>query len=77
MVCRQFKIYIPSFSCTCSYETISHMNEVNAESPYDNFKALSIFITKLLDFKVWTNYTIVRDFCSKTGPTMCHENNFN
>ena len=27
-------------------------------------KALSIFITKLLDFKVWTNYT-KRYFCSK------------
>ena len=35
MVCRKFKIYIspPSFSCVCSYETISHMNEVKAESP--------------------------------------------
>ena len=33
MVCRKFKIYISSFSCTCSYETISHMNEVKAESP--------------------------------------------
>ncbi len=32
MVCRKFKIYILSFSCTCSYETISHMNEVKAES---------------------------------------------
>ena len=30
MVCRKFKIYIPAFSYTCSYETISHMNEVNA-----------------------------------------------
>ena len=29
MVCRKFKIYIPAFSYTCSYETISHMNEVN------------------------------------------------
>ena len=27
MVCRKFKIYIPAFSYTCSYETISHMNE--------------------------------------------------
>ena len=33
MVCRKFKIYISSFSCMCSYETISHMNEVKAESP--------------------------------------------
>ena len=31
--------------------------------------------SKLLDFKVWKNYT-VRDFCSKTDPTMCHENHF-
>ena len=29
MVCRKFKIYISAFSCTCSYETISRMNEVN------------------------------------------------
>ena len=28
MVCRKLKIYISSFSCTCSYETISHMNEI-------------------------------------------------
>ena len=40
------------------------------------FKALSIFIAKLLDFKVWKNYTL-RDFCSQTGPTKCHENYFN
>ena len=33
MVCHKFKIYIWSFSCTCSYETISHMHEVKAESP--------------------------------------------
>ena len=33
MVCRKFKIYISSFSRTCSYESISHMNEVKAESP--------------------------------------------
>ena len=33
MVCRKFKIYISSFSCTRSYETFSHMNEVNVESP--------------------------------------------
>ena len=32
MVSRKFKIYVSSFSCTCSYETISHMNEVKAES---------------------------------------------
>ena len=32
VVCRKFKRYIPAFSCTCSYETISHMTEVNAES---------------------------------------------
>ena len=31
--CRKFKIFISSFSFTCSYETISHMNEVKAESP--------------------------------------------
>ena len=24
----------------------------------------------------WENYTI-RNVCSETGPTMCHENNFN
>ena len=35
-----------------------------------------IFIAKLLDFEVWKKYTL-RDFCSQTGPTMCHENNFN
>ena len=40
------------------------------------FKALSIFITKLFDFKLWTNYTIC-DFCSETGSRMCHDNNFN
>ena len=35
MVCRKLKIYtISSFSCTCSYGTISHMNEVKAESPF-------------------------------------------
>ena len=86
MVCHKFKIYIPAFSCTCSYETISHMNEVNAEHPSTRYSKHittisklypdSIFITKLLDFKVWKNYN-VRDFCSKTDPTICHENNVN
>ena len=32
-VCPKCKTYISSCSCTCSYETISHMNEVKAESP--------------------------------------------
>ena len=32
MASRKFKIYVSSFSCTCSYETISRMNEVKAES---------------------------------------------
>ena len=41
-----------------------------------SFKALSIFFAKLLDFKVWKKY-ILRNFCSQTGPTMCHGNNFN
>ncbi len=30
-----------------------------------NFKALSIFFAKLLDFKVWKQYTL-RNFCSQT-----------
>ena len=57
------------------------MNEAKPESLHifyskHNFKALSIFMAKLMDFKVLKNYTL-RDFCSQTGPTMCHENNFN
>ena len=81
MVCRKFKIYISSFSCTCSYEAISHMNESNLHDIVGPkhmpiISKLSIFIAKLLDLKVWKNYTI-RDFCSQTGPTMYHENNFN
>ena len=32
VVCRKLKIYLSSFSCSHGYETISHMNEVEAES---------------------------------------------
>ena len=77
MVCRKFKIYISSFHVHLAMKPFHiHMNEAKAHRHAYNFKALSIFFAKLLDFKVWKNYTL-RNFCSQTGPTMCHGNNFN
>ena len=47
MVCRKFKIFISSFSCTYSYETISHMNEMKAESPSTWYSKYIPIISKL------------------------------
>ncbi len=58
MVCRKFKIYILSFSCTCSYECISHMNEAKAESPSTWYSKHMPIISKLYPYSLpsyWTS----------------------
>ena len=85
MISRKFKIYICNFHVHVAMKPFRiwtkwkqnpHLHDIVNINYAQNFKALSIFITKLLNFKVWKNYTI-HDFCSGTGPTMCHEHNFN
>ena len=55
MVCRKFKIYI--FSCTCSYETISHMNEVNTEPPSTLYSKHIPQISKLYPYSLQSYWT--------------------
>ena len=57
MVCRKFKIYISSFSCTCSYETISHMNEVKAETPSTLYSKHMPRISKLYPYSLQSYWT--------------------
>ena len=57
MVCRKFKIYIPAFSYTCSYETISHMNEVNAEPPSTWYSKHIPQISKLYPYSLQSYWT--------------------
>ena len=72
MVCRKYKIYVSAYERSegrISIYMITHMPIISKLYPY------SLIITQLLEFKGCENYTI-RDFCSDTGPTMCHENIF-
>ena len=57
MVCRTFKIYISSFSCTCSYETISHMNEAKAKSPSTWYSKHMPTISKLYPYWLQSYWT--------------------
>ena len=57
MVCRKYKIYISSFSCTCSYETISHMNKVKAESPSTLYSKHMARISKLYPYLLQSYWT--------------------
>ena len=57
MVCRKFKIYVSSFSCTCSYETISHMNEAKAESPPTLYSKHMAIISKLYPYSLQSYWT--------------------
>ena len=57
MVCRTFKIYISSFSCTCSYETISHRNEAKAESPSKWYSKHMPTISKLYPYSLQSYWT--------------------
>ena len=84
-VCSKFKICISSFSCTCSYETISHdMNEVKEESPSTWYSKHMPRISKFYPYTLQSYWTskfgkkiAISDFCSETGTAMCHENYFN
>ena len=58
MVCCKFKINISSFSCTYSYEIISHMNEVTAESPSTGYSKHMPIMSKLYQYSLqryWTS----------------------
>ena len=73
MVCRKFKIYIPAFSYTCSYETISHMNEVNAEPPSTLYSKHMPGISKLYPYSLRTTKLRLYRVCVCSSLTHCCE----
>ena len=65
MVCRKYKIYVSAYERSegrIPIYMITYMPIMSKLYPYSLIKGCE-------------NYTI-RDFCSDTGPTMCHENMF-